>query len=151
MPVPSSNLPPRSCWWHAHLQFQLNLNQPMGQLEAFAMALDMQTTSYYRDNSGVNWHLTIDLQKQHLEVLLCRLKGLVWETQNATHRLSLNLMHHALTAMLVQLAQAHVADITTAMEAAMAQRASTLPAPLKTVARHSMNWTLPPHRTAMNS
>jgi hypothetical protein len=195
---------------YTHLWFQIDLTGPS--------ALDEQTTSYYRDNSGANWHLTIDLQKQHLEVLLWQLKDLwnmdnpealrevhnltvcikwslaplqlgvgvfmgvyntyqmgqlheqilalqrsqeaiihqvdkhgqclnehawhigildelVQEARNSTHHLSLDLMHNALTTMLVQLVQAHVADITMTIEVAMAQRASTLLAPLDMVAR----------------
>jgi hypothetical protein len=176
----------------------------------FAMALDGQTASYYRYNSGTNWHFTIDLQKQCLKVLLWQLKDLrnmdnpeaLWEVHNlkvqikcsltllqlrsrvfmgvyntyqigqlpeqisalqrsqeaiihqvdkhgqclneharhigilnklvqeawnATHRLSLNLMHNMLTTMLVQLMWGHVAEITMAIEAAIAQRASLPP------------------------
>jgi hypothetical protein len=58
-------------WGYAHLQFQIDLDCPIRQLKAFSMALDGQTANYYRDNSKANWCLTIDLQKQHLEVLLC--------------------------------------------------------------------------------
>jgi hypothetical protein len=185
------------------------------QLSCWKPALHMAWLPTKQIISGVNWHLTIDLQKQHLEVLLRRLKDLrnmdnpkalqeiknltvcikksiallqlgagvfmgiyntyimgqlrdqiselqrsqqaivrqvnkhgqhlnkhawhigildelVQEAMNDTHCLSLNLMHHALTTTLVQLAQAHVADITTAIKVAMAQRASTLLAPLET-------------------
>jgi hypothetical protein len=59
----------------------------------------------------------------------------VWEARNDTHRLSLKQMHPPLTTTLVQLTQAHVADITTAIKVAMAQRASTLLTLLETVAK----------------